>query len=264
MATDVSQFELIFKPQSPVGPADTVLQGYFLNITNLEEEELFFRLDFVTSSVSDPDRSLANNTIAIIDTPSQNNVTASLVGGLTSASFRLSPNVTIPAGGTAKVVVLPSDPFPEPMGAANFEARGYVTIRLPARTVQPAPGTIQFERQIEGAAKVLLTPQNRATYFDTEGAVSDQTQSSVPTANGAGLVEVPSERFGFLELEVPGFLDRLSRIDPGLLDGLGLAEFATLMAAMPDDDATLARINEKLAEAGIGMGLTRQKAAGAA
>ena len=44
---NVSHFELIFKPQSPVPPADTVLQGYFLSISNLEDVELSFRLDFV-------------------------------------------------------------------------------------------------------------------------------------------------------------------------------------------------------------------------
>lgn len=64
---DVSNFELIFEPQPPVPPADTVLQGYFLGITNLEEVDLTFQLEGVTSPANAPTRTLANNTLAIVD-----------------------------------------------------------------------------------------------------------------------------------------------------------------------------------------------------
>jgi len=256
--TDVSQFELVYKPQSPVGPADVVLQGYFLNITNLEEVELFFRLDFVTSSVPDADRTLAGNTTAIVDTPTQNNLPAQLNGSAAASSFRLIPNVVIPPGGTAKVVVLPSDPFAMPGGTPDFEARGYVTIRLPGRLTFTAPGFIGFERQIEGAARILVTPQNRATYFDTDGAVSDQTQSSVPTGSGSAVLEVAAELFPFVFFERLNVPLARETLDLSRLEDLQLEEFAALMATIAASETDMKALNAALAEAGVGMTLARK------
>ncbi len=140
---DISHFELVYKPQSPVPPADTVLQGYFLKISNLEDKSLSFRLDFVTSSITDPDRSLFQNTIVFVDTPGTNNNPGvfTLTGLLDSKSFRLGRLVTIPAHGTALVALLPADPFPMPgtrPPAPNFECRGYVQLTLPALIRRPS------------------------------------------------------------------------------------------------------------------------------
>ncbi|MEM8951111.1 MAG: hypothetical protein AAGA21_09385 [Pseudomonadota bacterium] len=254
---EISSFELIYKPQSPVGPADTVLQGYFLNITNLENEELFYRLDFVTSSISDPDRSLFNNTAAIIDTPNQNNQPANLVGALTSSSFRLSPNITVPPDGTAKVAVLPSDPFPMPTSPANFEARGYVTIRLPARLVFDPP-FIRFEPQLNRPARVLLTPQNRAAYLDENNDINDQTQASLPTGTGSAIVEVVPERGFFVPL-AQGMADRLTSVDLSTLPDLTEENLAMMLAAVSASDVDLKKFNSELKKAGIGIALEKRK-----
>jgi hypothetical protein len=252
---EVSQFELIYKPQSPVGTADTVLQGYFLNITNLETEALSFRLDFVTSSVSDPDRSLAGNTIAIVDTPNANNQPANLVGVLASASFRLSPNVTIPGRGTAKIAILPSDPFPTPVTPANFEARGYVTLRLPA-LFSFQNGSFRLRPQLDRPAKVLLTAQNRATYLGTGGAISDQTQASVPIGDGAAKAEVAAET-GFFP--APGvFTPLMSGDTPPFAPEMGEDELALALAVMSGaSDAELDAVNATMDQAGLGMALVR-------
>lgn len=137
---EVSRFEIVYKSQSPIGPADTKLQGYFLEISNLEDIELRFRLEFVTSSITDPDRSLQYNAAVLADRPGTNNAdTFVLVGDLAAKSFRLSPWVDIPACSTALIAVLPSDPFACPAAPRSFEVLRFVTLRLPA-TFQTVTG----------------------------------------------------------------------------------------------------------------------------
>lgn len=254
---EVSSFELIYKPQSPVGAADRVLQGYFLNITNLEDVDLRFSLSFVTSSVSDPDRSLFNNTVAFVDTANSNNTSASLSGGLTSSVFTLNPTITIAPNETAKLALLPSDPFPVAVLPANFEARGYVRLRLPANIRFSFPGGITFEPQLDRPARVLLTPQNRATYLDASGVINDQTQSSLPTASGGALAEITPES-GFV-FKPPLIAEGLKEIPN--LDSLDLSErdVATMLAVLPASGVDFKDINAALKEAGIGMALESRK-----
>jgi len=258
---EIAQFELVFKPQSPTGPADTVLQGFFLNISNLEDVDLDVRVDLVTSSVSDPDRSLANNCIAIVDGPNQNNVSASVIGTLTSKSFRVSPFVNVPAHGTSKIVVLPSDPFAMPGAAPDFEARGYVTLRLPPR-LRFTGRFFTFERQIDGEARLLVTPQNRATYLNTTGAISDQTQSSVPTAEGGARVKIPGEGFPFFGLGrvLPERLPELiAELPDDRIEDLALADLGLMLGALAQSEMDLKALNAALKEAGIGMAVETRK-----
>lgn len=252
---EISSFELIYKPQSPVGAADRVLQGYFLNITNLEDTQLFFRVDFVTSSVTDPDRSLFNNTVAFIDTPNQNNVPASLIGALASPSFLLSPFVTIPPNGTAKIAVLPSDPFPVAGFPANFEARGFVTLRLPPVFV--FNGTFfSLQPQLPNPARVLLTPQNRATYLDPAGTINDQTQATLPTCP-CGITEIEPESsifFGF-----GGLSDQLSGMEQTPMPNLSETDLAMMLTALASGDADLRTLNAELKKAGVGIAVENRK-----
>lgn len=261
---NVSHFELIFKPQAPVPPADTVLQGYFLSISNLEDVPLRFRLDFVTSSISDPTRTLAGNTVVIVDSGAVNNDFApSLLGGPTSKSFRLNPFVNIPAHGTAKIAVLPADPFPVPIGdgtadPADYEARGYVTLRLPS-LLQFNGKFISFKRQLDRPANVLLTPQNRATYF-RDGKIESQTQAGLPLASGSALNEIEAESFSFpfLEISKPLQLEKLvNEIDFDRMPTL----LAELMAVAAASDIDTKAFNAALKEAGVGLSLERSKTA---
>jgi hypothetical protein len=254
---EVSSFELIYKPQSPVGAADRVIQGYFLNITNLENVDLRFSLSFVTSSVSDPDRSLFNNTVAFVDTANSNNSSASLSGGLTSSVFTLNPTITIRPNETAKVALLPSDPFPVAGTPANFEARGYVRLRLPANIRFTFPGGLTFQPQLDRPARVLLTPQNRATYLSASGVINDQTQSSLPTASGGALAEVQPET-GFI-LNPAVIATRMQEF--GEIDRLDFDErdLAMMLAALPASGVDFKEVNAVLKEAGIGMALENRK-----
>lgn len=254
---EVSSFELIYKPQSPVGAADRVLQGYFLNITNLEDVALRFSLSFVTSSVSDPDRSLFNNTVAFVDTANSNNTSASLSGGLTSSVFTLNPTITIQPNETAKVALLPSDPFPVAVTPANFEARGYVRLRLPANIRFTFPGGITFQPQLDRPARVLLTPQNRATYLSASGVINDQTQSSLPTASGGALTKITPETGLFLN---PNLVAKgLSQIDGIETLDFDERDLATMLAALPASGVDFKEINAALKDAGIGMALESRK-----
>jgi hypothetical protein len=108
----VSHFELVYKPQSPAGPADTVLQGYFLEITNLEAIQLEFALNFTTSPITDANRSLFGNAAVFVDTPGiDNNIGVfSITGALASKSFGLNRRIVVPAHGTALLALLPSRP----------------------------------------------------------------------------------------------------------------------------------------------------------
>jgi len=259
---EISQFELVYKPQSPSGTADTVLQGYFLEISNLEDIELQFSLSFTTSIVTDPDRSLDGNTTAFIDTPDGNNSTfAQLTPVDGGKSFGLSQRVIVPAHGTALVAVLPSDPFPPDMvpGAnADFECRGYVTITLPTvfRQVGASPGGFPFfslSAQLDRPAKVMLTPQLRALYSDpVTGAAKGQTQSSMPLATGQSLNEIePMSPFIFRPLTTG--LDQM-------LSDLPFEEtLAGMLAVAQHSEMDLSRFNKALKETGIGMAIETRK-----
>ena len=264
---DVSQFELVYKPQSPAGPADTVLQGYFLEITNLEAVDLQFSVRLTTSSISDPDRSLFANAVAFVDTPSTNQSgPRTLSGNLTSASRLVNGRVSVPAKGTALVAILPSDPFgigmaPVPPGSADFECRGYVTLTLPTvfQVVQgPSFPLFSIKQQFGGQpARVLLTAQNRANYTDpSTGAVKGQTQASVPITTGQSLNEIVPDPV-FLQPQAPV---QLGAIDPSIFEDVDMTQMlATMLATASAADLDLRAFNASLKEAGIGMAVETRK-----
>lgn len=206
----VSHFELIFKPQAPANAAgvavDRVVQGYFLEITNLEDQEYRYALDFIVSpgNAAQPERSLAGNTIVQIDTPpSTNNLGGVLTGAVDASVFRPSQGlIRIPPRGTAKVAVLPSvfgsALDPTPLSTPNFEVRGYVAIRLPAVFQAAPPFGLNRVPQANAPVKVLLTPQNRATFFSAPPAnqITGQVQASVPVGGGDPVLSLPPEPGG--------------------------------------------------------------------
>lgn len=266
---DVSHFELVFKPQSPAAPVgvpavDRLIQGYFLEITNLEAQPFSYRLTFVAAPVTDPLRSLAGNTVVFVDTPGVNNQSGVLNGAITGTRFSPSTGlITIPAQGTALVAVLPSafGPVfdPTPLTAPTFEVRGHVQITLPARIeFSLNPPRLRFVPQSTVPVKVLLTPQNRTTYLTAAGAISDQTQASLPLASGAALNAITPET-GFFSLPAT-----LSLAESRTLFETGDAPSGEMLAALltmidPKGD-DLPRFNKALAAAGVGLALERAKA----
>lgn len=262
MAETVSSFELIYKPQSPKPPSSAtavakVVQGYFLSITNLEDKDYFYSLRF---RIANPggnlpaDRTLANNTLVIVDTPSGNNAFTSLTSG-DGKSFRVaSGNITIPARGTALVVVLPqifgSIPIPGiPAPITSLEVRGYVDISLPLKFEFSGP-IATIGPQSPSPVKVLVTPQYRASYLSLGEEIVDQTQSDVPTATGSGRISIVPDAI----VAFPAALDvgSIRELEPAALTTATTAVLASLAEADRLDE-----LNRSFAEAGLDLQVRR-------
>ena len=203
MSTLLSHFELLFKDQAPVIgiEVETVLQGYFLELTNLEDSDFHYAIEFVALASNDgsANRQLDENTIAILDNPgapSNDNVFGRLdlvssVGPLNTYS-PTDLSLRIAAGATALLVIIPQViPI---MGDAmavdrDFEVRGYVQLSLPENT----DGSPQSNR----AVQVMASPQNRATFYTFPNAknfggaiLRNQTQTSLPTGSGGSVQSI--------------------------------------------------------------------------
>lgn len=261
---NISHFELVFKPQSPVPPTDTVLQGYFLKISNLEEETLHYRVSFVTSSVPDPNRTLAGKTVVFVDVAGTNNTeTFTLVGAPDAKSFHLCPDVTIPAHATALIAVLPADPFPIPFGdgtadPADYEARGYVTLGLPVKLKESKdhPGFWFPEPQRLDPARVIVTPQHRAVYLGDDGAAKGQTQSSLPLADAGSEIKLEPDTDGKMK---PDFEIHHPIMTPCVDPETMAKDLAGLIAMASGPGVDLTAFNKSLKKAGIAMALERRK-----
>jgi hypothetical protein len=270
---EVSHFELIYKAQAPADAAgvdvDTVIQGYFLEITNLESFPCRYAVEFVAvpPPAGQPNRSLSGNTVTFVDSPGTDNQ----AGVLQQTLFR--PNVYRPSTGlirvepqaTALLAVLPSvfpvPVDPTPLTQPNFEVRGFVRIRLPAVRREPPLFPFPFQPQAADPVRVLLTPQNRASFISAAtGTISDQAQASLPTASGAALNLVPPEQglvFGRSALPPAAGLARAARMleeapelaDPGLL--------TVLIIQAESADKGMESCNELLEEAGSRIRITR-------
>ncbi|MGF1658969.1 MAG: hypothetical protein ACFCUS_06040 [Rubrimonas sp.] len=268
---EVSTFELIFKPQSPAAPSgvaavERVIQGYFLAISNLEEQEYRYRLDFVAPppAAGSPNaafRTPAGNTVVFVDAGGGDNQQGVLNGGPTATVFRPSTGfVRVPAQGTALVAVLPSafGPLPgepTPLVVPNFEVRGFVRISLPA-VRKPGGPFFQTVPQSKGPVRVLLTPQHRATFLDAGGAITDQIQTSLPVAGGAAIAALPPEPGGFIVFD--------SLVTPELfapqIEGLSPAERGAMLTGLlagVSEAGELADLNKELAPE-IGLAIERR------
>lgn len=273
---EVSTFELIFKPQSPAAPTgvaavDRVIQGYFLCISNLENREYRYRLEFIVppppaGTPNGAFRTPAGNTLVFVDTGGLDNRQGVLSGAATQKRFVPSTGfVRVPAHGTALVAVLPSafGPVPgdpTPLVAPNFETRGYVRITLPAvRRGGGGFSSLFTVPQSNAPVKVMLTPQHRATFLRADNSISDQIQATLPMAHGNAIVSLPPEPGGFI-------LGDLTTIQPGLaelIESIEPADLGIVLAALLGDlnasNADLPALNKALAEAGVGLKVEKRK-----
>jgi len=204
MATLISQFELIFKKQAPIDSVEleTVLQAYFLQLTNLEERNYVYNIDFVAQTPSDNDAGskLDSNTLAILDNPGApepGNVFSQLeILPDTNNTYRSPDHIyDIAAEATAKLNVIPQIvPVPgddTPVGR-DIEIRGYVQISLPV---------LEGEAQSSKPVNIMVTPQNRAAFFtfpsdDTfdGGIIKNQVQATLPTSTGGAVLQVEPDQ----------------------------------------------------------------------
>lgn len=278
---EVSTFELIFKPQSPAAPSgvaavDRVIQGYFLEISNLEAQEYRYRLEFIVPPVppGTPNgafRTPAGNTVVFVDSGGGDNQQGVLSGAATQKRFVPSTGyVRVPAHGTALVAVLPSafGPLPgepTPLVLPTFETRGYVRITLPAvRKTGPGPLSSLFTvPQSTTPVKVLLTPQHRATFLKADNTISGQIQASLPLASGAAVTALPPEPGGFIL--VLGDLTAAEPATAALIDSIEPSARGVVLASLLGDlDARhgdLAAFNEALAKADVPYSVERRRPA---
>lgn len=152
-----------------------------------------------------------------------------------------------------------------PLTTGTFKVRGYVRLRLPPqfRLINTPIGGIRFvcAAQSEAPVKIMPTPQNRAVCYDrTTGALSDQTQSSLPTASGAAVNNLPPDQPFVFPLEmgrlVLPVLARMQALVPPEDRGTMMA---TMLVSRDSDKTDLVAMNASLAEAGIGLALERRK-----
>lgn len=193
----ISNFELLFKPLAPQGGpateiARTVIQGYFLEISNLDSEDFLFHFRTRTS-VKGPADSInteftTNNNSVVFDITSDNNSTQPLTSyGDTIPGDQRGHAVIclqLPAGKTASLAVLPNIPQIVQGGTFDLAIRGYTEIVSAA----DRPG------------KILVSPEHRGTFVDpdfdfTNNAIQtgldfDQLAYGLPIANGQAVQDI--------------------------------------------------------------------------
>lgn len=190
----VSTFELLVKPQFPrlgslpvpVPPgvqanieklSRTVIQGYFLTLSNLNAFEV--TLSLVFTIVSNPPVNI-KELVAFLDVD-ETNMLGKLEPDFAPNKIRFTR--TIKPGDTGLFLLQPNILKEELLARANFEVRGYVEVFISSLSTG------------YNSAKLLLTPEHRGTFFKSlEGDASqvqlDQIAYSLPTAHGGSLFEL--------------------------------------------------------------------------
>jgi hypothetical protein len=188
----ISTFELLLKPQLPkaltsrfpeLAPLTrTILQGYFLTISNLDDKGVVLSVTFVTRTpgldttkvLSTFDIQNQNGPVSLIPagpapgqpTPGNDEVVK------TKYSVFLNPNDT-------GLLLIQADATQEKIRTAtDFEIRGYVELSLSSENMQQT-------------GKVLVTAEHRGTFFD--GANKDalgEIAYALPLASGGSLIEL--------------------------------------------------------------------------
>lgn len=190
----ISTFELLIKPQLPKEtiskiPSDilaqlsplarTVIQGYFLTLSNLTSDFIYLSLAFTvkTPAVKIPD------TITLLDTNGQNQLGTVFQnpGDISKTRF------TVPLAGndTALFIFQPDISDLKLLQAADFELRGYAEISLSSGST---PKTTQ----------ILVTPEHRGTFFGSLDPKSKDAKDSklgeiayaLPLASGRSLFDL--------------------------------------------------------------------------
>ncbi|PZD73910.1 hypothetical protein C1752_01853 [Acaryochloris thomasi RCC1774] len=207
----LSTFELLLNasqlPREIMGvpPADlevfepvsrSILQGYFLTISNLEDRSLLLDILFTveTNAANDEDSFESMTASSFFDSEGVNQpVTITAVDANThSIMVKLLPHDT-------GLLLVQPNPFLllKPLNTSEIEIRGYVEANV-----------LQSSEDCHRPAKVLLTPEQRGTFYqldvptNPDGTIDrkadlalsgnqklDQIAYSIPTASGGSLFE---------------------------------------------------------------------------
>jgi hypothetical protein len=213
ISTTVSSYELLVKalvqPEADIlGAGRTIIQGYFLSISNLNTNSaVSLRLNFRAQT---PDI----NSLPVIAFWDINGVNEFL-NPISAIATNRTYQVTVGAGDTGLFILQPDVRDRNVVENANFELRGYLTTSLSA----PFGST---------SYNLLLTPQQRGTFLPngfripanpprgTNRLDFDQLAYTLPTAMGGAQVTLSQIRFPNFPIgtiQIPELLE----LDPGLL-----------------------------------------------
>ena len=214
ISTVISNFEVLVKRLIPpsvdiLGAGRTVIQGYFLTISNLNlSSAVTLRLNFRAQTPNITSQPL----LAFFDVNGTNTVLTS-----TGTNIIRTYTVTIPAGDTGLFILQANVGNPGLIDSANTEIRGYVTVSL----ANPF-GSRSFD--------LLVTPEHRGTFLPKGYVVPstppivttldfDQLAYALPTANPGNKFTLSQINFAFSRSisTIPNLSD-LATFDPDLLD----------------------------------------------
>ena len=153
----------------------TVIQGYFLTIANLNDFKVTVSLAFtaLTPAIS------LDETIGLLDVKETNLV---IKGKPDLLDGKVRYTLTVPANDTGLFILQPDFiTNPQLLDNKDFEVRGYVEISL--------------SMLVKGkdAARLLLTPEHRGTFFkdlEADDPQLDQIVYTLPTARGGSLFKL--------------------------------------------------------------------------
>jgi|GEM_PF-1729912 len=202
----ISNFELLFKPIAPVvGPAAEIgrvaVQGYFLEISNLEYRDikLIFRTKTSVKEPADsPNTEFTSTNHSVVYDITRDNIfeTTLISAGELIAGKQLGHSVgclTIPAGQTASLAILPNAQALFAAPTADLAIRGYVELVQSSNVDSINP----LEFSSPDSARILVSAEHRGTFVDPEFNPGDpltqtdldfdQASYSLLTANGQAL-----------------------------------------------------------------------------
>ena len=210
----VSNFEVLVKPLIPpmvdiLGAGRTIIQGYFLTISNLNlSSAVTLRLNFRAQTPNIASQPL----LAFFDVNGTNTVLSS-----TGTAVVRTYIVKIPAGDTGLFILQADVGNPSVVNSPNTEIRGYVTVSL----ANPF-GNRSFD--------LLVTPEHRGTFLPKGYVVPatppvmttldfDQLVYALPTANPGNKLNLSQIDFAFRQAvsKIPNLSD-LAMLDSDLLD----------------------------------------------
>jgi hypothetical protein len=177
--TNVSTYELLVKPivDSPSSPNRTVIQGYFLTISNPTLSDLTLRLTFKALT---PDFD-SSQLIAFWDVNNTNNELSPVLNLPCARSYTFD----LPALDTGLFLLQPDIRQSSVLTSRNTEIRGYVRLGIDSATAVPGSGNTRT---------LLLAAQQRGTFLPQGNTTPpaagdfDQLAYSLPLASGGSEV----------------------------------------------------------------------------
>ncbi len=193
----VSQYELLINKRQFPKPSDLpvplpaqledlsreVLQGYFLTLSNLSDQDVNLVISFrvVTNTDSGESPFEIGNVAAVFDVNGENQIVNLIATNATTRNYVIS----LPAKDTGLFIVQPNPGFIIDTDQ-EIEIRGYVDVSL------------LFNESGE-EIDLLLTPEHRGTFYkrvtpendgDRTFVELDQIAYTLPTANGGSLFKL--------------------------------------------------------------------------